>query len=136
MVGFRNLVLAAFPATGSLGISRACSVGGRSEHKEGRAWDWRVRVASPKERAEAAQVTTWLLRTDAARHSFAMARRLGVMYVIYNRRIWGSYRAADGWRHYAGANPHTDHMHISFSWPGARKQTSYWSGRPWHRQPS
>ena len=43
VVGFRNLVLAAYPATASWGISRACSIGGTSEHKEGRAWDWASR---------------------------------------------------------------------------------------------
>jgi hypothetical protein len=59
-----------------------------------------------------------------------MARRLGVMYIIHNRRIWGSYRAGEGWRPYVGANPHTDHVHFSFSWAGARKQTSYWDGTP------
>jgi hypothetical protein len=59
-----------------------------------------------------------------------MARRLGVMYIIYNRRIWASYRAEEGWRPYVGASPHTDHIHFSFSWAGARKQTSYWDGTP------
>jgi hypothetical protein len=59
-----------------------------------------------------------------------MVRRLGVMYIIYNRRIWASYRAEEGWRPYVGANPHTDHIHFSFSWAGARKQTSYWDGTP------
>jgi hypothetical protein len=58
-----------------------------------------------------------------------MARRLGVMYIIWNGRIWGSYRAAEGWRSYGGANPHTDHVHFSFSRAGALKQTSYWTGR-------
>ena len=52
------------------------------------------------------------------------------MYIIYNRRIWASYRAEEGWRSYVGANPHTDHIHFSFSWAGARKQTSYWDGTP------
>jgi hypothetical protein len=91
VVGFQRIVLASFPGTGSSGISRDCSIGGRR---------------------------------------FAMARRLGVMYIIHNRRIWGSYRATEGWRPYVGANPHTDHVHFSFSWAGARKQTSYWDGTP------
>ena len=50
--------------------------------------------------------------------------------IIYNRRIWASYRAEEGWRPYVGANPHTDDIHFSFSWAGARKQTSYWDGTP------
>jgi hypothetical protein len=130
VVGFRKIILASFPRTGSSGISRACSIGGRSEHKEGRAWDWTVSVNDAYDRAAARKVFTWLLRADAQGRRFAMARRLGVMYIIHNRRIWGSYRAAEGWRRYVGANPHTDHVHFSFSWAGARKQTSYWDGSP------
>jgi hypothetical protein len=130
VVGFQQIVLASFPNTPSYGISRDCSVGGRSEHKEGRAWDWGVAANDPARRAAAHKVFHWLFRADALGRRFAMARRLGVMYVIYNRRIWGSYRAADGWRPYVGANPHTDHAHFSFSWAGARKQTSYWDGSP------
>lgn len=130
VVGFQRIVLASFPRTGSSGITRACSIGGRSEHKEGRAWDWTVSVDRPYDRAAAGKVFTWLLRADSRGRRWAMARRLGVMYVIHNRRIWGSYLAEEGWRSYVGANPHTDHVHFSFSWAGARKQTSYWDGSP------
>jgi hypothetical protein len=130
--GFSGIVLLTFPATRSLGIVRACSIGGRSEHKEGRAWDWGVRVSSPSEYAAARRVLAWLLGTDLYGHRYAMARRFGVMYIIYNRHIWGSYAASRGWRQYVGADPHTTHMHLSFSWAGARMRTSYWSGRPVH----
>jgi hypothetical protein len=129
-VGFQRIVLASFPLTSSLGISRDCSIGGRSEHKEGRAWDWGVDVNVPYDRAAARKVFTWLFRADARGRRFAMARRLGVMYIIHNRRIWGSYQATEGWRPYVGANPHTDHAHFSFSRAGAHKQTSYWDGTP------
>ncbi|HTF58362.1 MAG TPA: hypothetical protein VK713_00455 [Actinomycetes bacterium] len=130
VVGFQRIVLASFPATHSSGISRACSIGGHSEHKEGRAWDWAVTVGNPSHRAAARQVFTWLFRADPSGRRFAMARRLGVMYIIHNRRIWGSYRATEGWRPYVGANPHTDHVHFSFGWAGARKRTSWWDGTP------
>ena len=130
VVGFQRIVLASFPKTGNSGIPRACSIGGPSEHKEGRAWDWTVSVARPYDVAAARKVFTWLLRADASGRRWAMARRLGVMYIIHNRRIWGSYRADEGWRPYVGTNPHTDHVHFSFSWAGARKQTSYWDGSP------
>jgi hypothetical protein len=43
---FMDLVLAAYPSTGNLGISRDCGIGGTSEHKEGRAWDWAVSAYS------------------------------------------------------------------------------------------
>ena len=34
-------------------------------------------------------------------------------YVIWNREIWSRSKAAQGWRAYNGANPHTKHMHVS-----------------------
>lgn len=128
-VKLKNLLLKTYPGTRSLGISRACSAGGTSEHKEGRAFDWGVRYANAAERAKANAFLTWLLKTDAAGHKAANARRLGVMYVIWDKRIWGAYAANQGWRPYRGSNPHTDHVHISLSRAGATGTTSFWSGR-------
>ena len=51
------------------------------------------------------------------------------MYVIFNGRIWSSYRAGDGWRAYSGGESHADHIHISLSWSGAAKRTSWWTGK-------
>ena len=34
-----------------------------------------------------------------------------VTYVIWNRQIYNRSRAAEGWRHYSGSNPHNHHMH-------------------------
>jgi len=43
------------------------------------------------------------------------ASNLGVMYAIWNRRIWSVQRNREGWRPYSGTpNPHTDHVHLSF----------------------
>jgi hypothetical protein len=123
-----KLVMAAYPGTGTSGIARDCSIGGLSEHKEGRAWDWHVVYSNPKQRAQAADFVHWLFATDAYGNTFAQARRLGIMYVIWNKRIWGAYSAGSGWRPYTGADPHTGHMHISLSWAGAEKKTSYWTG--------
>ena len=123
-----KLVMAAYPGTGTSGIARDCALGGRSEHKEGRAWDWHVVYSNPKQRAQAADFVHWLFATDAYGNKFAQARRLGVMYVIWNHKIWSSYSAGSGWRAYTGADPHTGHMHISLSWAGAEKKTSYWTG--------
>jgi hypothetical protein len=128
-VKLKNLLLRTYPGTRSLGISRACSAGGTSEHKEGRAFDWGVRYSSTAERAKANAFLTWLLKTDAAGHKAANARRLGVMYVIWNKRIWGAYAANQGWRAYHGSNPHTDHVHISLSRAGGAGTTSFWTGR-------
>jgi hypothetical protein len=123
-----KLVLAAYPGTGSSGIARDCSIGGRSEHKEGRAWDWHVSYANAQQRAQAADFVHWLFAKDPYGNSYSQARRLGVMYVIWNKKIWSASQAGSGWRAYTGADPHTGHMHISLSWAGAQKKTSYWTG--------
>ncbi|MBW8826529.1 MAG: hypothetical protein JF603_09300 [Acidobacteria bacterium] len=127
-LALRNLLLGQYDASSSLGIVRGCSVGGRSEHKEGRAFDWRVRVNNPVQKAEAGNFIGRLLATDAYGNEAALARRMGIMYVIWNRQIWSAYRAADGWRPYSGVSAHTDHVHISMSWAGALGRTSYWTG--------
>lgn len=127
VVAFRDLVLRSYPGTRSMGIGRACTVGGRSEHKEGRAFDWGVNAAKPAEKAAVDDLIRWLHATDGHGNRFANARRLGIQYVIWNRRIWSSY--APTWRAYSGPSPHTDHVHVSFNWPGANQQTSFWSGR-------
>ena len=136
VVAFQQLVLAEYPGTGAGGIGRDCSYGGQSEHKEGRAWDWGVSAADAEHRAAVADLLDWLFGTDRYGNEHALARRLGIMYVIWNKRIWFPF---SGWRTYCemkkgvcvgddgGArSPHTDHVHFSFTWAGARKQTSFW----------
>lgn len=50
-----------------------------------------------------------------------------VTYVIWNHRIFNRSRAAEGWRNYTGANPHTKHMHVSIR-AASRDDLSPW---PW-----
>ncbi|MEU5402173.1 hypothetical protein ABZ348_23085 [Streptomyces sp. NPDC005963] len=126
VVEFRDLVLAAYPGTTSLGITRACGSGGQSEHKEGRAWDWGVNLAGQEHLAD--DLIGWLLATDRHGNAHALARRFGIMYMIWNRRIWMANRSSAGWQPYRGSSPHTDHIHFSFGWAGARKQTTWWTG--------
>ncbi|MGW5049820.1 hypothetical protein [Actinokineospora sp. NPDC004072] len=123
-MAFRDLVLSVFPTTGCMGITRAPEVAGVSEHKEGRAWDWRVCRECQGDLASA--LLGWLLAPDAQGRPHAAARRFGVMYLIWDSRIWGSYAAEQGWRPYGGANPHIDHVHFSFSRLGAAGRTSWW----------
>ena len=132
-VAFANLLLRTYPNSRSLGISRACSSGGQSEHKEGRAFDWGVSVNSVRDRASVQALFTWLFKTDRFGNRYAMVRRLGIQYVIWNHRIWGAYSAGQGWRKYTGSNPHTDHVHFSLSWAGARKLTSFWNPKNFPR---
>ena len=129
VVSFRELVLAAYPGTGDSGMLRSCAVGGASEHKDGRAWDWRVSADDPVQVAQVEDLLTWLLAPDTLGNPAAMARRLGLMYVIWDSQVWKSYQAAKGWQPYSGASAHTDHVHFSFGWAGALGATSYWSGQ-------
>jgi uncharacterized delta-60 repeat protein len=129
VTAFKQLLLQRYPGSRNLGIVRACHLGARSEHKEGRAFDWGVRVDRPREAGYARDLIGWLLATDADGVRYANARRVGVMYMIWNRKIWSANRAAEGWRTYSGPNPHTDHIHFSFTWPAAYKLTSYWTGK-------
>lgn len=120
VVKLRALVLKTYGEGGAGGISRGCTEG-VSEHSEGRAWDWMVDVGDTSERRAASHFIAW-----ATANGGRNARRLGIMYIIYNKKIWAVYRASDGWRTSSG---HTDHVHISFSWNGARGNTSFWTGK-------
>jgi peptidoglycan hydrolase-like protein with peptidoglycan-binding domain len=133
-----DLLRATYPGT-SYGVARACwSDGLTSEHYEGRAVDWMISGRDPAQAARARAVLDWLLRPDARGRPYANARRLGVMYLIWNDHIWGAYRAGEGWRPYStcAAHPerssdttcHRDHIHISLSWAGATGSTSFWTG--------
>jgi hypothetical protein len=111
--------------------------GSRSEHYDGRAIDWMVDVHNRRQLAAARSAISWLLATDRLGHRCAMARRLGVMYLIFNNRTWGAW---DGrWEEYNNCSHlpgrrydnscHRTHMHISLSWAGATGRTSYWTRR-------
>jgi hypothetical protein len=131
VVDFRAMLQRTYGANNA-GILRNCSVGGVSEHKEGRAYDWMINAFNATERARADDFLAWLLAPDEHGNPNAMARRFGIMYIIWNRRAWRAYRPTggpngDGWVAYTGASPHTDHVHFSFSWDGALRRTSYWS---------
>ncbi|MDX6220668.1 MAG: hypothetical protein QOJ48_2349 [Frankiales bacterium] len=125
---FLNLLLAAYPDTGSDGIVRDCGTGGQSEHKEGRAFDWQVSASNATDVKHVNDLMAWLLATDRYGNKDAMFRRLGLMYMIWNKRIWKGYQADKGWQPYSGVSEHTDHVHFSFGWAGAKKATSYWTG--------
>lgn len=125
-VALAQLLLTKYPSTSNFGIIRPCDIGDRSEHKEGRAFDWGANVTSPEQRAAVENLLSRLLATDADGNEHALARRLGVMYIIWNNSIWSSYRHEAGWRPYYGPSAHTDHLHVSLSWDGAMGETSLW----------
>lgn len=112
---------------------------GTSEHYDGRAIDWMVSAAVRWQKADATSVINWLLAKDKYGNAFAMARRLGIMYIIFNNRMWGAW---DGkWEDYDGCTAasmqanqydnacHRTHIHLSLSWKGAFGVTSFWTGK-------
>lgn len=106
------------------GISRTCD----GDHGEGRALDWMINGTTADGLALGNAITRWLAAPDEQGRPGAMARRLGISYIIWNRQIWGVYDMGSGWRPYTGPNPHTDHIHFTFSWDGSYQQTSWWTG--------
>jgi hypothetical protein len=123
--------------TSIVSMVRPCSGGATSDHQQGRALDWGVHANSARQVAQANQFLRWLMATDEWGNTLAMARRLGVSYVIWKDRIWDQF---SGWRAYRNSGcpkgdiskcsltlRHRDHMHVSLSWVGARKQTSFWT---------
>ena len=112
----------------SWGISRFCSSGGTSEHKEGRAIDWHMDSRKAKDRAKVNDMVKWMTANNGE-----IAYRLGVMYIIWNQKIWSIYYQELGWRKLADRGSwtanHKDHVHISLSWDGAMAQTSWWTGK-------
>lgn len=129
-VDLKTLVLAAYPGTVDWGIARDCGAGGTSEHKEGRAWDWGV--PDPRHDGAVRDLIRWLFKSDKHGNKHAMARRLGIMYIIHNGKMWRSYNPNVGFSPRA-CDPnasfddcHYDHVHFSMSWDGANRTTSWW----------
>lgn len=134
------LLVRTYPGT-TYGSARACGSDSlaTSEHYDGRAVDWIASVRNTTQKAQANAALGWMLATDRAGNTYAMARRLGVMYLIWNNRTWSAYRPADGWVEYQGCLStakaatsydtacHRNHVHISLSWSGAMQRSSYWS---------
>lgn len=120
-------------------ISRACRVGGTSEHKEGRAFDWVLDARNEKDRARAREFLDEIFAADADGNPHALARRMGIMYLIWNDHIWSSYGGFER-RDYLSSSckslercsrtlRHRDHMHISLSRKGGRGETSWYAGK-------
>jgi peptidoglycan hydrolase-like protein with peptidoglycan-binding domain len=132
---FGDLLRATYPGT-SYGISRPCTGTMHSEHYDGRAVDWMNTIRKPATAAQATALLQWLFAADKAGNKYANVRRLGIMYIIWNGQIWGSY-SPTAWRPYqdCAKHPevsydttcHRDHIHFSLSWAGAMRRTSYWT---------
>jgi hypothetical protein len=125
-----------YPGSGSLGISRSCHDGGVSEHKEGRAFDWAVDVHSARDRGYVRDFLHRLFATDRHGDTDALARRMGIMYLIWNDHIYASYYGFRARRYRPCATlsacsdtlRHRNHVHISLSRAGGAGRTSWYTG--------
>jgi hypothetical protein len=108
-----SVVHANFPVTRFTGTYNRRNIAGTSTpsaHAEGRALDIGLLVSRPAEKALGEQLFKLFIR-DAA--------ELGLDHVIWNTQIWSARRG--GPRHYGGANPHTDHIHMAWTRDGSQR---------------
>ena len=132
-----RLLVATYPGTSYNTLYRCGTDGRQSEHYDGRALDWMISARNPTQKSEAIAAIGWMLATDRAGNQFAMARRLGIMYIIFNNQIWGAWSGK--WAPYqncarlpstaSDSYCHRNHVHISLSWNAAAARTSFFSKR-------
>jgi hypothetical protein len=138
VLAFKDFVLEQLGG-GSYGTARPCVPGQLSGHHSARAWDWAMDASDPDDVARVNELLEWLTANGAE-----LFRRAGLSYMIWNKRSWSALRPE--WRPYDGfdeegkcakvrcRDPHTNHVHFSFNWPGAEGETSFYqwlaSGRP------
>ncbi|WP_205474076.1 hypothetical protein [Nocardioides sp. SYSU D00038] len=110
-----------------------------SEHQDGRAIDWTMDADDP---GDAATVEAFLARvfaSDRAGTPHAKARRMGIMYVIWDDRMYAAWEGFEP-RPYLSSScrrvrscsktlRHRDHVHVSLSRAGAKGRTSWYRGR-------
>ena len=121
-------------------ISRPCTGSSTSEHKESRAFDWLLDATDPADQALAAALLDELFAPDDTGAPHALARRMGIMYVIWNDRMYAAYDGfvekrylSAGCRTRRTCSPtlrHRDHMHLSLTRAGARGMTSWYVAQP------
>ena len=125
---------------GALGaISRACSRTATSEHAEGRAVDWSLSATTPAGRRTARAFLRAAFATDRAGNPDALARRMGIMYVIWDDEIYSAWNGFEPERYLSSScrrvrrcSPtlrHRDHVHVSITRAAARARTSWFAGR-------
>ncbi len=144
----RDLVVWTYGSAISSNIVRPCS-SSDSGHEEGRSLDWMTNARVAEQKAMADTLVEWMRASDQYGNRHAMARRLGVMYVVWNNKMWRAYdpdrvdslgNFTGGWTTYSvGGKPcteltsttydnscHRNHVHISLGWNGANAKTSYY----------
>ncbi len=120
------------------GISRPCS-SATSEHQEGRAFDWTLDATRKVDRLRARAFLTDVLAADADGNAAAEARRMGIMYVIWNDHMYSAWNAFAPRDYLSSSCPsttkcsatlrHRNHLHVSLTRAAGRGETSWYAGR-------
>jgi len=120
-------------------VNRPCTGSSTSEHKDGRAIDWTLNANRKADRKRARAFLKAAFATDADGNPHALARRMGIMYIIWKDHFYPAYRefrrepylssACRSRKKCSKTLRHRDHMHISLSRPGSRGRTSFYEGR-------
>lgn len=120
-------------------ISRSCAGSSTSEHKESRAFDWLLDATDPADAALAAALLDEVLAPDDTGQPHALARRMGIMYIIWDDTMYASYDGfvakrylSSGCRTRRTCSPtlrHRDHLHVSLTRKGARGRTSWYAAQ-------
>lgn len=110
-----------------------------SEHQDGRAIDWSMDAAKRADRREVRRFLGRIFAADADGEGHALARRMGIMYVIWNDQMFSAYPSG-GADHFerrdygcgCGSKTarHRDHVHISLGLRGGRGLTSWYTEAP------
>ncbi len=121
------------------GMSRPCQHEATSEHQTGRAFDWSLDAREKSDRALAHEFMDRIFATDARGNTDAWARRMGVMYLIWNDTMFPAWNGFEPEPYLSSSCKtrkkcsrtlrHRDHMHVSLSRDGARGLTSWYDDR-------
>ena len=125
-------------------VNRPCTGSGSSEHKDGRAIDWTLDAEDPADRKLAKAFLADAFATDPDGNAAALARRMGIMYLIWNDHMYAAWNhfqpesylssSCRSKRRCSKTLRQRDHMHVSLSKAGAKGLTSFFAeplaGRP------
>lgn len=120
-------------------IARPCDGTSISEHKEGRAFDWMLDARKKGDQKRAKAFLAWVTATDARGNEDALARRMGLMYLIWDDHMYGSWTGfepepylSSSCKHRRGCGAtlrHRNHLHISLTRKGGKGLTSWFLAR-------
>ncbi|MBF4162431.1 hypothetical protein [Nocardioides acrostichi] len=124
---------------GSPGRISAKCTSSVSEHQEGRAVDWGMDAAKKKDRQTVKKFLAWAFGKDNQGNLAAKARRMGIMYIIWNDRMYPAWDQFESKPYLSSSCTskkkcsktlrHRDHVHISLTRKGGFGNTSWYDGK-------